>query len=344
MKPGAAVALALACAACGNSTPVNAQPILATIVVGARPGTPVAGLGAIWVPNTGDGTVSKIDPATNRRVATWRIGDAMAFYSRDCEPFGSVHSFMGTTFFVRRCDLPSAVATDEHLLWAAENDTNSIIALDPANGHRSVAVPIGFTPFDLATDDTSVWVTSYWDDAIVRVDTASAKVVAVIRERGDGPSGMAVKDNTLWVANSRAGTVVRIDRKSNQVTATIPLPCREPCPIGPTPVAIAATADAVWVRNMASGTLARIDPTTNQVVATIDVGAFDGRAGLDGVAVTSSSIWLTGVNLQRVDTRTSTLSGTFDLNAYTMGFGYGSLWVTDVRGRILRIDPQLASA
>jgi YVTN family beta-propeller protein len=320
------------------------QPVLATITVGARPGTAVAGLGAVWVPNTGDGTVSKIDPSTNRAVATWRVGDAMAFYTKVCQPFGSVHSFMGTTFFVRRCDLPSALVTQANELWAAKNDTNSIIGLDPTNGHRGVTIPIGVTPFDLAADDASVWVTSYWDDAIVRVDTRSAKVVAVIRETGAGPSGMAVKDNTLWVANSRAGTVVRIDRQSNQVTATITLPCREPCPIGPTPLAIAATTDAVWVRNEASGTLARIDPTTNQVVATIDVGAFDGRAGLDGVAVTASTVWLTGVNLQRVDTRTTTVSGTFDLNAFTIGSGYGSLWVTDVRGRILRIDPQLAGA
>lgn len=344
MKLRVGVMIALICAGCSNATTSSAGPVLATVAVGARPGTPVAGLGAVWVPNTGDGTVSKIDPSTNRTVATFRVGDAMAFYTKVCEPFGSVHSFMGTTFFVRRCDLPSSVTTDRHLLWAAENDGDSIVALDPTSGRRGVTVPIGVTPFGLAADDTSVWVTSYWDDAIVRVDTGSAKVVAMIRRQGEGPSGLAISGNTVWVANSRAGTVVRIDGQANQVTATIPLPCKEPCPIGPTPLAIAVTPDAVWVRNEASGTLARIDPTSNQVVATIDIGAFDGRAGLDAMAVTPSSIWLTGVNLQRVDTRTTTTSGTVDLNAYTMGSGYGSLWVTDVRGRILRIDPQRAGA
>jgi YVTN family beta-propeller protein len=319
-------------------------PVLATVAVGARPGTPVTGLGAVWVPNTGDGTVSKIDPSTNRTVATWRVGDAAAFYTKVCEPVGSVHSFMGTTFNVRRCDLPSALVTQANQLWAAGNDTNSIIGLDPISGRPRVTIPIGVTPFDLAADDASVWVTSYWDDAIVRVDTASEKVVAIIREPGQGPSGVAASGNTVWVANSRAGTVVRIDRPSSQVTATIPLPCQDPCPIGPTPLAIAATSKAVWVRNEQSGTLSRIDPQTNQVVATIDVGAFDGRAGLDAMALTSSSVWLSGTRLQRIDSGATAVSGTLDVAAFTLGSGFGSLWVTDVQGRILRIDPQRAGA
>ena len=34
----------------------------------------VAGAGAVWVANTLDGTVSRIDPATRRVVATIRVG------------------------------------------------------------------------------------------------------------------------------------------------------------------------------------------------------------------------------------------------------------------------------
>src|SRR5439155_1064436 len=89
-----------------SCTPPQAAPsgpVLASIAVGSRPGTPAVGLGAVWIPNTGDGTVSRIDPASNRVVATLRVGDAGAFYQRVCQPYGSVHSFMVTTFHVRRC-------------------------------------------------------------------------------------------------------------------------------------------------------------------------------------------------------------------------------------------------
>ena len=101
-------------AACTPSQAAPPGPLLASVAVGSRAGTPTVGLGAVWIPNTGDGTVSKIDPSTNRTVATLRVGDARAFYQKVCRPYGSVHSWMVTTFHVRRCDLPSAVAIDVH--------------------------------------------------------------------------------------------------------------------------------------------------------------------------------------------------------------------------------------
>ena len=34
------------------------------------------GAGAVWVANSGDGTVSRIDPSTNSVVATIRVGNS----------------------------------------------------------------------------------------------------------------------------------------------------------------------------------------------------------------------------------------------------------------------------
>jgi len=334
---GAAVAAALV--ACSNATsPIG--PLLATVAVGARPGTPAIGAGAVWVPNTGDGTISRIDPATNRNVATLRVGDAPAFYHGTCEASGSVHSFMGTTFNVRRCDLPSALAVAGQMLWAAANDQQALVGFDAATGKRVDTIPLGQTPFELAADRDSVWVTSYWDDTIQRVELATKSVVLTLREPGQGPSGVAIGPDAVWIANSRAGTVVRIDPRTNQVAATISLPCREPCPIGPTPLPIVVTNSGVWVRNEASGTLSRIDPGTNTVSATIDVQAAYGRAGLDAIAATPSEIWLSGIKLQRVDPRSATMTGSVDVTGISLAYGYGSLWVTDILGRVLRIDPQ----
>jgi len=100
------------------------------------------------------------------------------------------------------------------------------------------------------------------------------------------------------------------------------------------------TNSGVWVRNEASGTLSRIDPGTNTVSATIDVQAAYGRAGLDAIAATPSEIWLSGIKLQRVDPRSATMTGSVDVTGISLAYGYGSLWVTDILGRVLRIDPQ----
>jgi len=337
---GAIVLLLVSC------TPPQAAPsgpVLASIAVGSRPGTPAAGLGAVWIPNTGDGTVSRIDPASNRVVATLRVGDAGAFYQRVCQPYGSVHSFMVTTFHVRRCDLPSSIATANGLLWVAKNDTNTILAIDPKDGHQVASIPIGVTPFEIRADEQALWVTSYDDNVVVRIDVRSKQVVQTIAQSG-GPSGLALDGDTVWVANNRAGTVARIDARTSQVVAAVPVPCSETCWTAPTPLPVAVSNGAVWARNEGIGTLSRIDPTSNTVAATLDVDTFNGRSGQDALAIAPSGIWLAGISLQNIDPGTNRVVKTIDQPGITLAYGYGSLWVTDTSGRILRIDPQRATA
>jgi DNA-binding beta-propeller fold protein YncE len=112
----------------------------------------------------------------------------------------------------------------------------------------------------------------------------------------------------------------------------------------PTPLPVAVSNGAVWVRNEGIGTLSKIDPATNTVASTLDVNTFNGRSGQDAIAVVSSGMWLAGISLQEIDPRTNRVARTIDQAGVTLGYGYGSLWVTDILGRILRIDPQRATA
>ncbi len=314
-------------AACTPSQSPPTGPVLASMAVGSRAGTPAVGLGAVWIPNTGDGTVSKIDPALNRTVATFRVGDAYPFYQRVC----------------RRCDLPSSVATGNGLLWVTKNDTNEILALDPKDGRQVASIPIGVVPFELRANDQALWVTSYDDNVVVRIDVRSRTVVQTIAKLG-GPSGLWLDGDTVWVAISRAATVARIDARTNQVVATIPVPCSQSCWSTPTPLPVAVANGAVWVRNEGIGTLSKIDPATNTVAATVDVNGFNGRSGQDAIAVSPTGIWLGGVTVEEIDPKTNRVVKTIDQPGITLAYGYGSLWVTDMLGRVVRIDPQRAGA
>jgi len=178
---------------------------------------------------------------------------------------------------------------------------------------------------------------------VVRIDVRSKQVVQTIAQSG-GPSGLALDGDTVWVANSRAGTVARIDARTNQMVAAVPVPCSETCWTAPTPLPVAVSNGAVWARNEGIGTLSRIDPTSNTVAATLDVNTFNGRSGQDALAVAPSGIWLAGISLQNIDPGTNRVVTTIDRAGITLAYGYGSLWVTDVLGRILRIDPQRATA
>lgn len=61
----------------GTVTRVRLRPAAreATIHVGRDPSALAVGAGGVWVVNRGDGTLSRIDPRTNRVVATIRIGE-----------------------------------------------------------------------------------------------------------------------------------------------------------------------------------------------------------------------------------------------------------------------------
>ena len=61
------------------STP--ARPQATQIDVGEEPEGVAVGAGAVWVANAGDGTVSRIDPATRKVVKTIEVGNS---------PFGIV--------------------------------------------------------------------------------------------------------------------------------------------------------------------------------------------------------------------------------------------------------------
>ena len=50
--------------------------VTATIAVGVRPTGIAAAEGAVWVANSVDGTVSRIDPASNQVVVTIELGEA----------------------------------------------------------------------------------------------------------------------------------------------------------------------------------------------------------------------------------------------------------------------------
>lgn len=336
----------LACTGCANgsvatnpsATATASGPAQAVIAVGQRPGVPAAGAGAVWVPNTGDGTVSRIDPSTNRVVATLHIGDQLAFYKRDCEAKGSVHSFMTMSVHVRDCDLPSAVATGGGALWVLKNDDQAVVRVDPSTERIVARIPLGFVPFDMAATDSAVWVTGYWSDQLVRIDPTSNQVVARLTVP-DGAAGIAASDQAVWAASSIAGQVSRIDPRTNQVVATIALTCPAGCYVGSYPLAVVATPDAIWVRTVGDGLVVRIDPQTNGVVANIDVSDSVGRSGEDHLAVLDGALWVAGISLQRIDPQVNHVTGTVDVNATSVTAGFGSLWITDILGRVERVNP-----
>ena len=349
-RPIAALLIVMALAGCApagsgvtpSASTAPSGPARAVIALGQRPAIASVGQGAVWVPNTGDGTVTKIDPHANRVTATLSIGNQLAFYHRDCEGKGSVHSFMVTSFHVRDCDLPSAVGAGGGALWVLKNDDQALLRIDPTTQRIVARISLGFVPFDMEVAGNTVWVGGYWVDQLVRIDTASNKIVARLT-LPDGVSGIAASSQAVWVASTVAGVVSRVDPSTNSVVQTVPIPCPTTCYQGSLPLAIAVDSMAVWVRTVGDGLVVRIDPQTNRITATIEVSYPLGRNGQDHIALLDGSLWVSGVRLQRIDEQSNRVAGTLGVEATGVVSGFGSLWVTDLFGRMERIDPQRAA-
>jgi streptogramin lyase len=299
---------------------------------------PAAGDGAVWIPNTGDGTVMRIDPKANRVGATLSIGNQAAFYHRDCEGKGSVHSFMVTSFHVRDCDLPSAVGAGSGALWVLKNDDQAVERIDPRTQRVVARISLGFTPFDMEVTSNAVWIGGYWVDQLVRIDPTTNALVARLT-LPDGVAGIAASADAVWVASTIAGVVSRIDPATNAVTQTVTLACPSSCFQGSMPLALAVDEKALWVRTVGDGLVVRLDPNTGRVTSTIEVTYPLGRNGLDHIALLGGSLWVAGVSLQRIDEASNRVSGTIDVEATSVTAGFGSLWITDLQGHVERINP-----
>jgi YVTN family beta-propeller protein len=130
------------------------------------------GLGAAWVLNFGDSTLTRIDPEN---------GSMLDF------PVGH---------------LASALAVGFRSVWVGSDDQDSVWRLHPATGRTQAIIPVGSWPWEIATGADAVWVTNSADGTVSRIDPESNRVVATIRT-GYAPHGVAVAPDGVWVAVAR---------------------------------------------------------------------------------------------------------------------------------------------
>jgi YVTN family beta-propeller protein len=200
--------------------------------VGREPGAMVAGAGSLWVANTQDGTVSRID----------RHPNAEAIIDVGGEPTGL--AFGGGS------------------LWVADGQARSVTQVDPGSNRIVRDVPVGNSPRAVTAGFGALWVASTVDGVVRRLDLRRGKAGRPIRV--SSPAGIATGAGAIWVASEDAGTVARLDPRSGRLIEAVD--------VGNGPSAVAVGEGAVWVINRPDGTVSRIDPATNRVTSTVQVG------------------------------------------------------------------------
>lgn len=275
-----------------------------TVTVGAGPEQVALNGEGVWVVNSEEATVSRIDPDTNAVVASVPVGVS-----------------------------PFAVAVTDDAVWVGNSEGGDVSRIDPERNDVVATVPLRSFPGGIAADEDEVWVAGFDDGSVTVIDPDTNLVDQVI-EVGSPLNGIALTADAAWVASPSAGTVTRIDRATREVVTTIELG------IDVQPNVVSATDDAVWVTGFANDTVTRIDPATDEVVATVEVGnQANGVAATDSFVWVANQADGT---LTQVDVATNEVVATVEVGATPNGVAASDdvVWTTNFQpGTATRLDP-----
>ena len=244
------------------------------ITVGRDPIGVAAGPEGVWVTNRRDGTVARIDPATNEMSSALPVGR-----------------------------LPLTIASGAGSVWIADEGAAEVVRVDPAAARVVARIWVGTHPSGLAVGGNAVYATSFDQGTVVQIDPATNTIVARQSLAGvagalfpgfvsPAPGAAALGEGALWVACQGDGSVYRLDPRDLHVVTRIPL--------GTRPSGIATGGDAVWVTLYDEFTVVKIDPRTNALVGEpIPVGVRPVLAAWGADALWVTNAW--SKNLSRID-------------------------------------------
>jgi DNA-binding beta-propeller fold protein YncE len=189
---------------------------------------------------------------------------------------------------------PSDIAASGHDVWVI-GSTKWVDRVDARRGQVHTTIPLSATPSAVAVGERYVWVASYKEGSLTRVDPGTNRQVGRPILVGGGPNHVDFYQGTVWVTDFDGGRILRLDESTGETVAEIPG--------GRGLSGIATTSEAIWVTDWDRDELLRVDPSANRVVARIPMGPAPA-----GVAARGASVWVTDYwdgTVRRVDTETN---------------------------------------
>ena len=194
-----------------------------SIPVGADAVDVAVGPDAVWVSNGSRGTVTRVDPVTDRALGP---------------P-------------IRTGRFPTALAVGAHDVWVVNSGDGTLARVDPREnlvvGRR---VPVGRDPQDVAIGFGSLWVANRGDGTISRIAERTGRPQASVRV-GGAPSALAVTTDALVVLDSERARVLRLDPKTQRITNVVE--------VGGFPTALAVgERPSLWTADARRGVVTRV--------------------------------------------------------------------------------------
>jgi DNA-binding beta-propeller fold protein YncE/predicted Ser/Thr protein kinase len=199
-----------------------AGAVTGTFAVGDSPTGVTALDGSVWVANTGDETVSRLDARTGRRQAP-------------PIPVG---------------EDPRAISASAGAVWVGNFGDATLSRIDTRTNRVAPPIPLGAAPTDIAIAAGRVWVATEGDRVHV-LDAATGRPLrSPVRVKANG--SLAIGGGRLWVSDRNDGTIRSVDTQTGEVIDA-------PIAIGESPADIAAGPRFVWVTLADDGAVRRTD-------------------------------------------------------------------------------------
>lgn len=284
--------------------PFSSITALATIKIGGTADWVLVTEDAVWAAGAKPYAVVRIDPATNKIVASIKIsGEACSGLAFG---FGSVWAPI--------CGEKPALARID----ATKNAISATLSVAPAGPEGGIA-----------TSGDSVWLVTDAKGTLARIDPSTNSV----RQKISIPPGSynpIFSGGVVWITGVETNVLTAVDAASAKVLESIP--------VGPKPRFLTAGAGSIWTLNQGDGTVTRIDEKSRKLIATIPVGIPGAGGDIDYGA---DSVWPTvfDVPLSRIDAPTNRVVKQWvGKGGDSLRFGFNSLWLTDYKkGLLLRI-------
>ena len=169
------------------------------------------GAGSVWVLSDSSGVLTRVDPATNRIVATIPVA---------ARSYAAVFGF--------------------DAVWITSTTTpGQVQRIDPATNRVVATIGVGPMPRFLAAGAGGVWTLNQGDGTVSRIDPRSNTLAATVATNVPGPGGdIAAGGNRVWVRATKI-LLSEIDPETNKVVRRYGPPAGSG--------AVRATAIFVWV-------------------------------------------------------------------------------------------------
>jgi DNA-binding beta-propeller fold protein YncE/predicted Ser/Thr protein kinase len=271
----------------GSSSPEVSAPIS----VGTPPLRITADGQGAWVTSERDGTVTRLDPATGKKLrqVTLRPGISGVAIGRrwlwvtDPRRHELLRLDAKTLRQKQATPIPGApgpIALSAHpkRVWVADEGGSGITVVNAESGHRiRTQLPPPAAPLRLAVGAGGLWASSSSTASVRRIDLGTLEPGEPVLA-GPRPAGVTVAHGIVWVTNPPRGTVTEIDPSLHEV--------RDQVEVGSKPGGIDAGTSTIWVANAGDDTVTRINLETGEVEGDpIEVGPEPGAVAVGGEAV-----------------------------------------------------------